>query len=269
MTPLLLLSTQITGSVAVTSLTVNGGSVYLLDTGGGRVIAVPLDGSPTTTVYEDGQTYGEVIARAPIEMVWDGNDFDGRLLILDSERKLFEVRPGSTPLPVPLRRTTTWASVAAIAVYDGNFYVLDPVGNQVHRYLPAAEGFDSEPEPILAAEAVLTGAVDFVIDGDIYVAFSDGHLARFTAGQPADFPVAGIDRAITAANDIAILPTAKELYVADTGNKRIVVVGTDGAFRRQLIANALTDISAIGLDATGAQLYVVVGDQLLTAPIVR
>jgi hypothetical protein len=88
-------------------------------------------------------------------------------------------------------------------------------------------------------------------------------------GQPAEFPVAGIDRAMTAANDIAILPTAKELFIADTGNKRIVVAGTDGAFRRQLIANALTDISAIGLDATGAQLYVVVGDQLLTAPVVR
>ena len=269
MTSVLLLSTQITGSVSVTNLTANAGSVYLLDTGGGRVIGVPLDGSPATIVYQDGQTYGEVIARAPIEFVWDGNDFDGRLLILDSERKLFEVRPGSTPLPVPLRRTNTWASVAAIAAYDGNFYVLDPAGNQVHRYLPAAEGFDSEPEPILAAGAILTGAVDFVIDVDIYVAFSDGHLMRFTGGQPSEFPVAGIDRAMTAANDIAILATAKELFVADTGNKRIVVAGTDGAFRRQLIANALTDISAIGLDATGAQLYVVVGDQLLTAPVVR
>jgi hypothetical protein len=269
MTPVLLLSTQITGTVAVTNLTVNAGIAYLLDTGGGRVIAVPLDGTPATIVYQDGQTYGEAIARAPIELVWEGNDFDGRLLILDAERKLFEQRPGSTPLPVPLRRTNTWASATAIAVFDGNFYVLDPAGNQVHRYLPAAEGFDSEPESILAAGAILTGAVDFVIDGDIFVAFSDGHLARFTGGQPFEFPVAGIDRAMTAANDIAILPAAEELFVADTGNKRIVVAGTDGAFRRQLIANALTDISAIGLDATGAQLYVVVGDQLLTAPIVR
>ena len=269
MTSVLALSTQITGNVAITSLTVNAGVAYLLDTGGGRVIGVPLDGSPASIIYENEQTYGGAIARPPTEIVWDGNDFDGRLLILDTERKLFELRPGATPLPVPLRRTNTWASVSAIATYDGNLYVLDPVGNQVHRYLPAAEGFDSEPEPILASGAALTGAIDFVIDVDIYVAFSDGRLSRFIGGQPGEFPVGGIDRAITAANDIAILPTAEELFIADTGNKRVVVSGTDGAFRRQLVANALTDISAIGLDATGAQLYVIVGDQLLTAPIVR
>ena len=269
MTSVLELSTQITGSVAITSLSVNAGVAYLLDTGGGRVIAVPLDGSAASTVYENGQTYGEAIARAPTEIVWEGNDFDGRLLILDAERKLFELHPGATPLPVPLRRTNTWASVTAIAAFDGNFYVLDPAGNQVHRYLPAAEGFDSEPESILAAATALAGAVDLVIDGDIYVAFSDGHIARFIGGQPGDFPVGGIDRAITAVSDIAILPAAGELFIADTGNKRIVVGGTDGAFRRQLVANALTDISAIGLDASGAQLYVIVGDELLTAPIVR
>ena len=269
MTSLLELSTQITGDVAVTSLTVNAGVAYLLDSGGGRVIAVPLDGSPPSTVYQEGETYGEAIARAPTQLVWEGNDFDGRLLILDSERKLFELRPGATPLPVPLRRTNTWASVAAIAAYDGNFYVLDPAGNQVHRYLPAAEGFDSEPESILAAESILTDAVDFVIDGDIFVAFSNGRLERFRNGQPGGFALGGIDRQITAVSDVAILPAAGELFIADTGNKRIIVAGTDGAFRRQLVANALTDISAIGLDATGAQLYVIVADQLLTAPIVR
>ena len=269
MTSLLTLSTQITGDVAITGLTVDAGVAYLLDSAGGRIIAVPLDGTAASIVYQNGETYGDSIARAPTEMVWDGNDFDGRLLILDQERKLFELRPGTTPLPVPLRRTNTWASVAAIATYDGNLYVLDPAGNQVHRYLPAAEGYDSEPEDLLNAGATLTGAADFVIDGDIYVAFSDGHLMKFTNGQPSDFSLGGIDRPITAASDIAILPATKELFIADTGNKRIVVAGTDGTFRRQLVANALTDISAIGLDPTGAQLYVIVNDELLTAPIVR
>lgn len=269
MTSLLQLRTQITGAVALTGLTVNAGVAYILDSGGGRIIAVPLDGTAASILYEDGQTYGEAIARAPTEMVWDGNDFDGRLLILDAERKLFEVRPGTEPLPVPLRRTSTWSSVAAIATYEDRLYVLDPVGNQVHRYLPAAEGFDSEPESILGAGSVLTGAVDFVIDGEIYVLFSEGRMMRFSGGQPSDFNLGGIDRPITASGDLAILPAADELFIADTGNKRIVVAGTDGSFRRQLVANAMTDISAIGLDPTGAQLYIIVADELLTAPIVR
>jgi hypothetical protein len=269
MTSLLTLSTQITGDVAITGLTVDAGVAYLLDSAGGRIIAVPLNGAPSSIIYQDGENYGNSIARGPIEMVWDGNDTDGRLLILDQERKLFELRPGTTPLPVPLRRTNTWASVAAIATYDGNLYVLDPAGNQVHRYLPAAEGYDSEPEELLNTGTSLAGALDFVVDRDIYVGFTDGHLMKFSNSQPSDFALGGIDRPITAVSDIAILPAANEVFIADTGNKRIVVAGTDGTFRRQLVANALTDISAIGLDSTGAQLYVIVNDELLTAPIVR
>src|SRR5690606_9430001 len=79
MTSVLVLSTQITGNVAITGMTVNAGAAYLLDTGGGRVIAVPLDGSPASILYQDGETYGEAIGRAPIELVWDGNEFEGRL----------------------------------------------------------------------------------------------------------------------------------------------------------------------------------------------
>jgi hypothetical protein len=259
------LGSEITGDISVDSLTVNAGVAYLLDSGGGRVIAVPVDGSPPYTAYQEGETYGEAIARAPIELVWQGDDTEGRLLILDAERKLFEARPGAVPLPVPLRRTNTWASVAAIATYDGNFYVLDPDGNQVHRYLPAAVGFDSEPESILTARAILTDAVDFGVEGGVYVTFSDGLMERFIDGQPASFPLGGIDREMTAAGDVALLPESDEVYIADTGNKRIVVAGTDGVFRRQLIATDLTDISALGLDATGAQLYIMVGDTLLTA----
>ena len=69
--------------------------------------------------------------------------------MLDAERKLFSVRPGESPDPLPLRRTAIWQSVTGLSAYDGNLYVLDPKGKQVYRYLPAAAGFDSEPNPVL------------------------------------------------------------------------------------------------------------------------
>ena len=39
--------------------------------------------------------------------------------------------------------------------------------------------------------------------------------------------------------------------------------------RHQLVSNEFTDLRTISVDASGAQLYLIVGDQLMTAPIVR
>jgi hypothetical protein len=270
LTPITTLSRQVTGEVSVTSLTVDGGIAYMLDSAGGRVISVPVNGSAAPSiVFQEGQTYGTTPAKKPMFLAWEGDDIEGQLLILDADRKLFSMKAGATPSPVPLRKTGAWASVAGLAEYDGNLYVLDPVGSQVQRYLPAEQGFDSEPSAILSRRSELAGAVGFAIDGDIFVIFKNGKVGRYSNGDAAPFNLGGIDRPIGAAIDIAVVPTAQEVFIADSGNKRIVVAGKDGNFRRQLVSNEFTDLRAISIDASGAQLYLVIGDQLMTAPIVR
>ncbi len=263
------LGNQLTGEVSVLDVSVHGGRAYLLDGGGHRIVAVPLDGSPIEVVYEEGGQYGEAQAKAPAFFTWQGPDDTGRLLVLDAERKLFEIRPGSPPSPVALRRTGTWNSVGGIATFDQNLYILDPEANQVHRYLPAAEGYDSEPDVLLAGQIQLQAAVGLAIEGDIYVVLSTGEVRHFQNGSDAGFALGGIDVPIEAANDIEAVPASSELYISDSAAKRIVVAGLDGAFHRQLVSSAFTDLRAIAIDAAASQLYVVIGDQLLTAPIVR
>jgi hypothetical protein len=263
------LGSELTGEVSVIDASVHGGRAYLLDAGGARILAVPLDGAPLEVIYEAGGQYGEAQAKAPAFFTWQGPGDTGRLLVLDAERKLFEVRPGSAPTPLALRRTGAWASVAGIAAFDENLYVLDPEANQVHRYLPAAEGYDSEPDGLLAGQIELETAVGLAVDGDIYVVLSNGAVRRFQNGADAGFDLGGIDAPIEAANDIAIVPAAEEIYIADSGAKRIVVAGRDGAFHRQLVSSIFTDLRAIAIDAAASQLYVVIGDQLLTAAAIR
>jgi hypothetical protein len=263
------LGNELTGEVSVRDVTVHAGRAYLLDTGGGRIVAVPLDGSPIEVVYEAGGQYGEAQAKAPAFFTWQGPDDTGRLLVLDAERKLFEVRPGSPPAPLALRRTGAWTSVAGIATFGDNLYVLDPEGNQIHRYLPAADGYDSEPEALLAGQIELETAVDFAVNGDIYVVLAGGGVRRFQSGAEAEFSLGGIDVPIEAANGIEAVPGTSELYISDSAAKRIVVAGLDGTFQRQLVSSAFTDLRAIAIDPGASQLYVVIADQLLTAPIVR
>lgn len=271
MTTLAKLSQTVTGNISIISVVVTPSTAYLLDNASGRIFAVPLASqAPPSTVFEDGQTYGGTPAKKPSAITWESNATGGRLLVLDAERKLFEVKPGTPPAPLTLRRSNTWSSVVAISSYDGNLYVLDPKGNQVHRYLPSASGFDSEPTSAIAGGGGdLENAETMSVSGDIFISMKDGSVRRYAGGNSAGFPLPSIDRPLKTITDVVSLPNNPEVYLADSGNKRIVVGSREGAFVRQYVSNAFTDIRALSLDPTGAQMYVVVGDSLLTAPVVR
>ncbi|MGE0687093.1 MAG: hypothetical protein AB7P33_10130 [Dehalococcoidia bacterium] len=270
MTTVTTISRQVTGEVSLDSMVVAGGNAFLLDSKGGRILSVPLNASTQpATIFAEGQTYRGTPAKKPTFFTWEGTDQDGRLLVLDAERKLFAIRPGSLPEPLPLRRTNTWSSVAGIAAYDSNLYVLDPTGNKVHRYLTAASGFDSEPESILSGQVDLKDAVSLEVDGDIYILKRTGSVLRFSQGVAADFKLGGIDRGLTGPNAMEVVSPTSEVFISDAGNKRVVVAGKDGVFKRQLTSNVFTDIRALSIDPFGGQLYAVVGDALLTAPLVR
>jgi hypothetical protein len=260
------LSKQVTGDVLVDRVVVAGSSAFLLDSRGRRILALPLSGGANaTSVFEDGGAYGGTPGRTPQAMTWD--DQGGRLLILDSERKLFELRPGGTPQPLALRKSASWASATAIAAFDGNLYVLDARGKTVFKYLPAASGFDSEPLAIVNGAPGLTGATALAVNKDVFVLADDGKVHRFSDGAETGFSLGGIDRALLSPRSLTG-PTAQGLVlIADTGNKRVVVAGADGNFSRQLVSNAFTDLRAIALDPAGAILYVVAGDALYSVPL--
>jgi DNA-binding beta-propeller fold protein YncE len=260
------LSRQVTGEVLVDRIVVAPGIAYLLDGRGRRILGLALaGGGPPQAIFENGAAYGGTTARTPVALAWD--DREGRLLVLDSERKLYEVRPGGTPQPLAVRRSAAWGSVAAIAAYDGNLYVLDNKGRQVAKYLPAASGFDSEPASMLGGSPAIASGNSLAVTGDLFVLGDDGKVHRFVGGTEAAFGLGGIDRALVAPRSIAAQAGRNEIYVADAGNKRVVVAGSDGVFKRQLVSTTFTDLRAIALDQAGTTLYAVAGDAVLSMPI--
>jgi hypothetical protein len=265
MNTLTTLSKQVTGEVQISGTIVQGGTVYLLDVKGGRVLSLAVGGPPDPkTLFKEGEAYRGTPAKRPIYFTWDATA--GRILVLDAERKLFSVRPGETPDPLPLRRPGIWQSVTGMAAYDGNLYILDAKGKQIYRYLPAAAGFDSEPNPVLSGSPDLTDAQSLAVDGDVFIIAKDGVVKRFKGGVDAGFPLSGLDRGLKGSG-LSLNSPSDEVYIADSANKRIVVTTRDGVFRRQLVSNAFTDLRSIAVDSGSGQIFVVVGDALLVAPI--
>jgi len=261
------MATQLTGDLSLQRLVVGGGYAYLLDGKEGRVVSVTL-GSPagvTEEVLREGDLVGMAKAARPDKIAWLPDVDGGSLLILDSERHLFSLRPGAAAAPFVLEGSDGWGSLDAVFAGADGFYVLDGKRGQIWLYPAVEEGFAKGAESVL--EGVdLSGATALAVNGDIYLLDEHGRVRRFSAGQEMPFEMEGIDRPLVSPS--SLLPLAGGgLLVADSGNKRIVLFTPDGRFQRQYVSSQLVDPRAVAVDEVAARLYVLNGDSLLVADL--
>ena len=162
------------------------------------------------------------------------------------------------------RSADSIGSFDAVAAGAGNLYVLDLKENQVWRYLPGQGGFDSERTALLD-QADLRNATELAVGEDVYVLDTKQGVRRFRGKAEAAFQIAGIDTPLVSPASISVLPGSNRIVIADRGNKRIIVLSQDGAFLRQIVSPAFTDLRAVSVDEGKGLLYVLNGDTLLKA----
>ena len=244
-------------------LAAGGGRLWLLDAEGGRVISVDPEAlSDPVEVYRAGSLYGDTTAGTPTSVAWDASA--ARLLVLDSNRVLFSLPQdpatgavGGSAEVVPLRGIEELRSVTDLTVYTGNLYVLDPDGGEVWRYLPAGGGFDSERSGLLGG-ADLGGALELVVDGDLFVLMPDG-IRHFRLGEELDPLLRGVDRPPESPAGLVEDVLRGWFYVADRTGNRLLLSDRDGLFRAQFRHPDFFDLRGLALSDDGGQVYVLTG----------
>ena len=234
-------------------------ALWVVESQRGRVLRVdPAGKGDPTEVYRTGATYAGTTARDPRAITWDAGG--QRLLLVDATPTLFVIAPGKTPTPVAMRGAKDLKSIAAIATYGSNLYVLDPQGGEVWRYLPGGDGFDSERSALLGGVDI-NDARGFAVDGDLYI-FGASSVRHFR--PPRELPplLQGVDRAINGAAGLAGDAQRQIFYVGDRGGRRIVVTDREGAYRRQYRHPQFADLRGLALSADGSTAYVLTGDGL-------
>lgn len=198
------------------------------------------------------------------------------LLAFDESRALWEYNRENTTggsgegawRRVPVRDAAGWAALTAAWGFGGNLYVLDAPANQAWRYVPTDTGFDSERAGALTAGDDLREAIDLAVDGDIYVLLGSGSVLKFSGGRLQAFPMDGLDRPLAGPVALFTGAGAQQVYVADNGNRRVVVFDKAGIFQRQILLPAglppLVDLLA---DEGRGLLYLVGERQVLVAPL--
>lgn len=255
------------------------GSLYVLDLGQQQVLRIPpaeqTDERPQVILMQ-GQVFAERAVVELVDMAWMSTPggANGRLVVLARDGVLWMVASeGAVGQALP--GAETWGQPVALGTFEGNVYVLDAGRDQIWKYVPSATGYTSPAVVWLESPTSLRATVDMAIDGAIYVLDADGTIRKFAAGRRVGFAdtasAQGLDRPFKDPVALFTTPQLTALYVVDRGNRRIVELSKDGAFRRQWLAplasTALDELSGLFVDQAGRRVYVLSGNRLYVATL--
>jgi hypothetical protein len=147
----------------------------------------------------------------------------------------------TTPLVVP--NDAQWGTIVSLVSYGGNLYLLDSGKSRIWKYMAvensstgARKGF-SEMREYLNPDTLpdLSRATGMAVDGGVWVGTSDGTILRFNQGRQESFSPRGVDPAFGKTLVVDTSDKENHLYVLDSENKRVVVLGKDGMYVAQYV----------------------------------
>lgn len=268
-------------------LVVQGVELYVLDSGTDRIFHHRLDDLGETLLPDDeaslvlaarGEQVEGITMEDILDMVWmpaGGNRQTSDLVALNTTG-LLEFNPNWGITTAALAGGELMSLPVAVSSYFGNFYILDPQANRLLRYLPTADGYSAQPDSYFSDEQPvdLSNAVDFAIDGAVYILFRDGQLEKYQSGQPVEFTLTGLDKPFKNPASVFTAPDeqVQYVYVADAGNQRIVQLEKDGRFVRQFKPRegeevAFANLQDIYVDEIGSRLYILDSNNLYVGNI--
>lgn len=123
----------------------------------------------------------------------------------------------------------SWEQGIAIDSFNGNAYILSPSKNQIWRYSSSGENFGAKAEYIKDSSNI-SNAVDFAIDGKIYVLKSDGKIISFLQGAGSELKLTGLEKTLINSKAIKTTADLKNLYIL--ADNKIYIFSKEGKFTK-------------------------------------
>ncbi len=184
------------------------------------------------------------------------------LLFYTDAPQIVEFRNGViTPMSTA---DTTWKNGIGIQAYNKYAYILDPVENQIWKYERQRSGYTVATAYNKGAD--LARAVDFSIDGAIYILSDDGTIQKLFRGEKQDFSFRNIPSIPFSGQNLKIFTTDEHdyLYVLDPDNARVLVFtkGDRFATYKKQVLFGLPDARDFSVDPSGQKINIVTADKI-------
>ncbi len=187
----------------ITRMAATNTDLFMLNATNGSVLRAFLTGGGYQLDQDfhcEPGPYGGIIVSPLVDLALlpRGNKQGAVLVAMDGNGNLIYCFEGERPLAVSLvPPDSNWGKPNAIAVENGNLYVLDPLTNAVWIYFGEDYSFAQPPRFFFGAEVPdMQNMLDLSMDGeDLYLLDADGHLAICTFNDALDNPTTCTDPA--------------------------------------------------------------------------
>ncbi|MFC1756176.1 hypothetical protein ACFLZK_02170 [Patescibacteria group bacterium] len=181
-------------------------------------------------------------------------NYSGKLNFSDSEGyKVYDLTNSSLDSTYDIQ--TSLASR-----YLDNIYSVE--GSEIVKYVTSGDEVTSST---WGDDPSLTGAKHITVSYSIYTVSSQDELVVFTSGEKTDFNISGLTKPLSKVTDLVANINYDNIYLADSGNNRVVVLDTDGNFVKQIMTedpNAWSGIKSVAVNADETRMYVLNGSKV-------
>ena len=217
-------------------------------------------------LLKPGDVVGDGQVLAPHAISWN----DDRLMAVDAKRA-YTLDPSTGQWQAQSLATfETAGHVDATAAdsFDGNLYLLNPTAGKILKF--QADAYAATPEDWVGnvAKDDMKSAVDFAIDGHVYVLLSDGRVLDFLRSRLEATFAPTVVPPLSNATAIVAEPDQSFIYVLHGPDGRILRLTRDGALAQQITmgdaADRLRGAISLAVDENRGIAWVVTGTSIVT-----
>ncbi|MDP7247759.1 MAG: hypothetical protein QF741_04000 [Candidatus Peribacteraceae bacterium] len=209
------------------------------------------------------------------ELIVDGDFFDRMqtLLFQLSDNSIVEIINGQTT-SMKTEDPAGWIAGSALKTYLRFLYVLSPENNQIYKYERLSNRYSAPSEYNINGD--LGNALDFAIDGNVYVLKEGGEIVKLFRGESRPFVIRHLpEGALEGVTRIYKSPEDGNLYLLNSEGSRIIVA-TDGgatgesAYIRQYILEGeqVGELKDLYVGPEQLRMYVIDGKRVYAVDLV-
>lgn len=232
------------------SVSSSGGNVYVLDKAGDRVVSIAIDTKKS-----------EVVANPTvIENPLDLASYEDNVFVLLSDG-IYSLDDGKTKVV-----EKAWGDNSLIYSFAGNLYVMDKAGGAIYRYSGLSTNTFGSQQSWLSGstKADFTNAVDWGMNGAVYVLYPNAKILKYSLGSPQSFSVSGVSPEIGYIDALNANPDNQYVYLLDRAGKRVVVIDKNGKYKAQYISEQISSATKIVASEADKKLILLTGEKLLS-----
>lgn len=192
----------------------------------------------------------------------------GRIFLRDGQR-IAEVTQAGTKTAA--LSDGNWGEVRFIHGFGGNLYVGDR--DQIWKYVGISDGrFGVSQEWLTEAGKKLYQeeagrAISFAIDGSLWILGKDGDITKLTQGRPDYFSLRELDKPFSNPKMLHTRDDLDNLYILDSGNKRVVVLNKSGNYKAQYSWDGMNDVDWIAVSEKEKKMLFFVGSKVYSTEL--